>query len=614
MTSSTADDSPPDDEQASNRSKSMEQLVDLSAQILLGAAQHFDFDHLLTEVGDFGPYQILFFFIICLPASLPSAFSAFNQPFVVGSPPHHCRLPYARDDLRPITNDERVLSCLQYNQTEVDYWRSFTSAPIETYRDQISLVPCQMGWEYDNTTYTDSLVTEFNLVCDHQHWVEISTTSFYVGSFIGNFLFGYIADKFGRRRSFFIILTCLVVFGTINAFVKNIESFIVMRFLTGLPFPALFQIPFIICMEFMGKSGRIFSGLMISLFFGAAMALLGVLAMFIRRWRQLTFFCNAPFAILFCYYFFLPESPRWLVSANKWEEAKAQLRRIARTNGRPDVNVDELVDLLKANQHSIVEEGQRSHNVTDLFRTPNLRKKTLLVTYIWVMNAIIYNGLTLNVSNLPVDDYWSFIINGAVELPSYFIVWPLLQNIGRRWTLASTMLVCGIGCVSAMFMSSDYPWLVASASFVGKFGVGAGFAVIYIFAGELYPTVVRAIGMGMSSMVAGSGLLLAPHIVRLGDYIKILPLLIMGFMALSAGVCTFFLPETLGAPLPMTIEDAENFGSKSVFGAIIVHSHDKIDILINWWSFQIFLTFEGSSDTTSQNLQNCQKLGANVIL
>ncbi|VDM77700.1 unnamed protein product [Strongylus vulgaris] len=257
---------------------------------------------------------------------------------------------------------------------------------------------------------------------------------------------------------------------------------------------------------------------------------------------------------------FLPESPRWLVSANKWEEAKVQLKRIARINGNPDVNVDELVDLLKTNQHQIVEEGKRSHNVTDLFRTPNLRKKTLLVTYIWVMNAIIYNGLTLNVSNLPVDDYWSFIINGAVELPSYFIVWPLLQYIGRRWTLASTMIVCGIGCVSAMFMSSDYPWLVASASFIGKFGVGAGFAVIYIFAGELYPTVVRAIGMGMSSMVAGSGLLLAPHIVRLGDYIKILPLLIMGFMALSAGVCTFFLPETLGAPLPMTIEDAENFG------------------------------------------------------
>lgn len=45
-----------------------------------------------------------------------------------------------------------------------------------------------------------------------------------------------------------------------------------------------------------------------------------------------------------------------------------------------------------------------------------------------------------------------------------------------------------------------------------------------------------------------------------GKIVKILPLLIMGLMALSAGILTFFLPETLGAPLPMTIEDAENFG------------------------------------------------------
>lgn len=49
------------------------------------------------------------------------------------------------------------------------------------------------------------------------------------------------------------------------------------------------------------------------------------------------------------------------------------------------------------------------------------------------MNAIIYNGLTLNVSNLPVDDYVSFIINGASELPAFFIVWPLLGFIGRRY-------------------------------------------------------------------------------------------------------------------------------------------------------------------------------------
>ncbi|KAK6055692.1 hypothetical protein COOONC_06802, partial [Cooperia oncophora] len=242
------------------------------------------------QVGDFGPYQILFFFIICLPASLPSAFSAFNQPFVVGSPPHQCRLPPGRDDLKPEDADTDVLKCFQYNQTQVDFYRSFTSSPISNFRDEITLVPCQSGWEFDNTTYLDisstGIGSSFTLRPQF-HTPHSPLESHY---------------RSGRRRSFFIILASLVIFGTANAFVQNIESFIVLRFLTGLPFPALFQIPFIICMEFMGKSGRIFSGLMISLFFGAAMALLGVVAMFIRRWRQLTFFCNAPFAVLFCYY------------------------------------------------------------------------------------------------------------------------------------------------------------------------------------------------------------------------------------------------------------------------------------------------------------------------
>ncbi|CAI4229980.1 unnamed protein product [Auanema sp. JU1783] len=540
--------------------------MDVSAQILFSASKHFDFDLVLFEVGDFGFYQILFFFIMCLPASIPSAFSAFNQPFVVGSPSHHCRVPDDQQYLLPSSNDSKISSCFQYNETEVSRFKSFTTAPFETYyKDEVSLIPCQNGWIYDNSTYLDSLVTEFNLVCEDESWVEISTTSFYVGSFIGNYLFGFIADTYGRRRSFFIILAALVTFGTANAFVTDIRSFIILRFLTGLPFPALFQIPFIIAMEFMGPSGRIFSGLMINLFYGVAMTLLGIVAMFTRRWRQLTLLCNAPFVALFVYYFFLPESPRWLASAGKWPEVKKQLGKIAKANGKSDVDVGSLVDALE-NNHKDDVNNQKHYNVIDLFRTENLRKKTLLVTYIWVMNAIIYNGLTLNVSNLPVDDYWSFIINGAVELPGYFIVWPLLQTLGRRWTMVLCMVTCGFGCVSCMFVPPEYPWAVASASFIGKFGVGSGFAVIYIFAGELYPTVLRAIGMGMSSMIAGSGLLLAPHIVKLGSYMKIIPLIILGLMALSAAVCTWFLPETLGAPLPMTIEDAENFGKKEKKG------------------------------------------------
>lgn len=55
-------------------------------------------------------------------------------------------------------------------------------------------------------------------------------------------------------------------------------------------------------MEFMGESGRLFTSIVIDVFFGTALALLGVLAMLLRRWRQLIFFSNAPFIVLFIYY------------------------------------------------------------------------------------------------------------------------------------------------------------------------------------------------------------------------------------------------------------------------------------------------------------------------
>uniref|UniRef100_A0A915PXC4 Major facilitator superfamily (MFS) profile domain-containing protein n=1 Tax=Setaria digitata TaxID=48799 RepID=A0A915PXC4_9BILA len=529
-----------------------------------------DFDTLLIEVGDFGPFQITLFFVICLPASLPSAFSAFNQPFVVGQPAHRCRLPEGRDDLTPLSDyaTEDDMSCRQYNATEVDLFRNLgiNISNKKEYLKNLSLISCQLGWIYDNSVYIDTLVTEYDLVCDRKYWVDLTSMAFYIGSFIGNVLFGYIADKFGRRISFFIILGILVVCGTLNSFAWNIYSFIVLRFLTGLAFPALFQLPFIISMEFMGKSGRIFSSILLDVFFAAAMVLLGILAMILRRWRQLIFFSNAPFIILFVYYFIVPESPRWLVSVGRYTEAKNIIKRLAKINGRSEVDVDELMIKFIRNTYNMVAHSNK-HNLTDLFRTPNLRKKTILITYIWFVNAVVYNCLTYNISNLPVNDFLSFIINGAVELPAYFIVWPLLGTIGRRWSLAGPMILAGLACISTVLspVTREHPLFIAIMAYVSKFGIAGSFAVIYLFSGEIYPTVVRAIGMGMSSMVAGSGLILAPYVVRLGDYLRILPLVIMGLLSVTAGIASFFLPETMGKPIPQTLEEAELFGKSQQF-------------------------------------------------
>jgi OCT family organic cation transporter-like MFS transporter 4/5 len=50
---------------------------------------------------------------------------------------------------------------------------------------------------------------------------------------------------------------------------------------------------------------------------------------------------------------------------------------------------------------------------------------------------------------------------------------------------------------------------------VGKFGISSAFSIIYVFSAELFPTVVRTIGVGAGSMAARLGGLLAPFVAEL---------------------------------------------------------------------------------------------------
>lgn len=110
--------------------------------------------------------------------------------------------------------------------------------------------------------------------------------------------------------------------------------------------------------------------------------------------------------------------------------------------------------------------------------------------------------------------------------------------------------------------SDASPWITVILAMFGKFQIAGSFAVIYVYAGELMPTVVRSEAMGISSFFAGTGLLIFPYINDLGKYTHVLPLVIMGTLSVMGGVSALFLPETLWTHLPNTLEEGEVFGSE----------------------------------------------------
>ncbi|XP_054003663.1 organic cation transporter 1-like isoform X1 [Hylaeus anthracinus] len=572
-----------------------------------------DFDEVLVHVGEKGKYQNIMYYLLCIPATLPAAFLAFSQVFVSASPDHWCRVPELENLTELMTLQERKTLSVPYIEKsdgklkyskctmyDVNYtaiiesWlgrgilENATDGGEYRLRDRLPPPPvaspdwpvskCRHGWVYDKRDYDSTLVTELDLVCDNSWWPSTSTTFFYVGSLFGNVVFGWIADKWGRRTAFFAILFFEVIISIATSFSPNYVIYTALRTVNGLFFPAIYQIPFILALELMGPRYRTFAGMVICMFFASAMSLLALLGYLLRHWFTLSLATSVPFVLLFSYYWIIPESPRWLLSKNRIDEAEVIVQRMAKINGKtvPSNFLRKMeMEILRrqgvscngtnSGENEMVDVEDRSPPPSatpmDLVRNPNIRKKFFILAFDWVANAVVYNGLSYNTTNLGVSDYLAFFIGGLVEIPSYVITWYAMDRLGRRWVLCLTMLLGGVACVSCMFVSEDAVWVTVCLAMIGKFGIAASFAVFYVFVGELLPTVLRSQAMGIASFIAGIGLLAFPYIVHLAVYSRVLPLIIMGTLSVAGALTSIFLPETLNIHLPQTIEEGELFGA-----------------------------------------------------
>lgn len=186
--------------------------------------------------------------------------------------------------------------------------------------------------------------------------------------------------------------------------------------------------------------------------------------------------------------------------------------------------------------------------------------RVLILIYDWTINAFVYYGLSLNSVSLSGNKYLNFILVCLVEIPGYTVAWIAMNKIGRRWSLAGSLLLCGITCILSGSVPSEFVWLSITLFLTGKFAVTSSFGIIFVHTAEMLPTIIRSGGVGFLSTMARLGALVAPFVPLLRVYSESLPVIIFGVSAFIGGMLTFLLPETLGKKLPETIEEAENIG------------------------------------------------------
>lgn len=89
------------------------------------------------------------------------------------------------------------------------------------------------------------------------------------------------------------------------------------------------------------------------------------------------------------------------------------------------------------------------------------------------------------------------------------------QN-NKTWNSQQSVPWVGAFSYLLPFVSPDLYYLSTVLVMVGKFGVTAAFSMVYVYTAELYPTVVRNMGVGISSMASRLGSILSPYFIYLG--------------------------------------------------------------------------------------------------
>ncbi|XP_068200657.1 solute carrier family 22 member 21-like [Palaemon carinicauda] len=329
--------------------------------------------------------------------------------------------------------------------------------------------------------------------------------------------------------------------------------------------------------EFIGAKWRTFCGIIIEVPFALGEAMTGVLAIFIREWRWLQVAITAPAFLLISYMWIMPESVRWLVSQGRRKEAIEIIEKAAKVNG---VEVprhlleDQNSEVPTVDGHLSVANSQAeliSDDVTDalpkpkktvidLLRKPNMRKRSFNMFFCWAVCTLVYYGLSNNSGNLGGNIFVNFILTMLIEIPSYVFSYLVLDRMGRKGTLSFVLLLGGLACFLSGFIPEDIGWLIVTLSLVGKFGIAAAFAIIYVYSAEIFPTEYRSVGIGACSMCARIGGLIAPFVAYTAETYKPLPLLIFGALSIISGMLIVLLPETVGSELPQTLQESEDFG------------------------------------------------------
>ncbi|XP_053735011.1 solute carrier family 22 member 6 [Synchiropus splendidus] len=380
-------------------------------------------------------------------------------------------------------------------------------------------------------------------------WLTHGQMMFMVGLLLGSLLCGPFSDRYGRRP---VLLVCVVIHavcGVLPAIFHDPLFYLAVRCLTGICSCCINISCFSLAVEWTLAPSRLWPPAFLPFCFSLGTMGGSALAWTSNTWTQLHLMMSLPQLICLPLFFFIPESPRWLMLFQKADELKRYRDNSLADNRCLDLLLESSTDPKSATEATTGDTMQLKH--------PMVLLRLSIMSFLSLASSITYNGISMNVGSFGVGVYSAHFFSGLSETPCLLV--PLL-HLGRRTNTMLALLLSGCASFLSLLLSRFQGGgvLVMSLALFGKLCVLAAIFVSNVYGIELFPTVIRQRCLSVVNLSYRIGCLINSAVpATSGGAISLGAMLLYSSgPIIGCGLC-LLLPETAGAPLPDTVEDCK---------------------------------------------------------
>jgi MFS family permease len=542
---------------------------------------------LLLDIGMEGKYQKYLFALFCMAAFL-CCLLLTSFPLQKDLPEHYClnRIEFEDDledkysEFKKNTKKYKIIKNEQCIE-QMCFKKEEEGEGIESHNKLI------INHEHQNSSPSSTIlvidkksvinfVTELDVICHMESFFSTMTQMLFLGRILGNFVFSYISDKYGRlvcfKIQFYTIVMCYLTF----YFIRIDLIYIIVSLLVSCCVN-VYNLVSAMSTEIMSqKMYSLLNGLL-----GASFTMTGLLCIFVfcffKNWNILIYihFIVTAFVMYAVYTDFLTESPIFLLDQGNYSHLNKVITHIATVNdtlesANVEYRIQELREFRNLNKIKSRTDGfftpvRTPRKVSDAisnsstykpesfleslfgpyliaFKSQETTTQFFKQLFIYLTMHFVFFGQVLNVEKMNGNIYYNSFIIYLAEIISEISAGYFLQKYGRRqmviWCFGLSAVFCLI--LNIIERTGGFRFLFTIFIFANSFFISITFVVVYVYSAEIFDSNVKSTMNSLLVNLSNVFLLASPYLIS--QFASPFAL----FCMLSLGACLngFILKET----------------------------------------------------------------------